>query len=138
MLYIKKLKGWSAVVRDTIMFIAIAIIGFLAVPVIFGPDPSRNTLLIFNILLGIIAFCISGCMMADNRWRHLNKVALTVCLIISIIIVITFLTPFRYDLRLIGLIVFDILISVIGIYIMMALGGSLSFIFVKSDSSYQK
>lgn len=129
-----KLKGWGAVIRDTIMFIIIAVVGFLAVPVVFGSDPSRETLLIFNILLGAIAFCISGCMMAENRWRHLNKVALTVCLIISIVIVATALIPFRYDYRLIVLIIFNILISIIGIYIMMALGGGLSLLFVKSDS----
>ena len=65
--YMIKLKGWAAVARDTVMFIVIAIIGFLAVPFIFGPEPSRSVLLIFNILLGVIAFCISGCMIDENR-----------------------------------------------------------------------
>ncbi|MFH2045032.1 MAG: hypothetical protein ABIK92_07785 [Pseudomonadota bacterium] len=131
--YILKLKGWAAVVRDTIMFIVIAIIGFLAVPFIFGPNPSRPVLLIFNILLGVIAFCISGCLIEYNRWKHLNKVAVTLSIIISIVIVITFLTPFRYNFNLISLIVFNILISVAAVYIMMALGGSLSFVFAKAD-----
>ncbi|MBU1053032.1 MAG: hypothetical protein KKC46_04280 [Proteobacteria bacterium] len=133
-----KLKGWAAVVRDTIMFIVIAIIGFLAVPVVFGPEPSRYVIDAWSIFVGTIAFCISACMIKDNRWKHINKVAIAICIINAVNVAITMLVPFRDDLKLTGLIIFNILIGVAGVYIMMALGGGLSFVFVKIDGKDQK
>ncbi|MBU3947299.1 MAG: hypothetical protein KJ882_03680 [Proteobacteria bacterium] len=135
-----KLKGWAAVARDTFMFMVIAIVGFLVVPVIFGSEPSRSVLLIFNILLGVIAFCVSGCMMADNRWKHLNKVAMILCIIISAILIVTMSMPFNPELlwRKIEFIIINMVVSIIGVYIMMALGGGLSFVFVKADGKERK
>lgn len=136
--YMTQLKGWAAVVRDTIMFILIAIIGFLAVPVVFGPDPSRYVIDAWSVFVGTIAFCISGCLTEENRWKHLNKVAIVLCIINAVNVAITMLIPFRNDLKLTGLIIFNILIGVAGIYIMMALGGGLSFVFVKADGMDRK
>lgn len=120
-------KGWKAIVRDVvIIWLLTAIGGFIlgvAISITGRSAVAMVAVGLSNIFFGIIGFCISGCMIKDQRWNHLIIVALFVWL--TSIINILF--------RSISLIQW--LISIIVILIMMAAGGGLSFIFKKPSKA---
>ena len=115
-----KWKGWKAVVRDVVMlWILTGIGGFIIGVATVGSELPIGAVALSNVILGIIGFCISGCMMAENRWRHLFIVALFVWLTS---IVNIFVGPFSFMNWLLGMVV---------IFIMLAVGGGISFLIVK-------
>jgi len=113
-------KGWKAIVRDVIIiWIITGIGGFVIGIATAGSRLPILAIAVSNILLGIVGFCISGCMIKDNRWKHLTIVALLVWLTS---IVNTIFGPFSLSNWFFGIAL---------LFVMMAIGGGLSFIFVK-------
>ena len=113
-------KGWKAVIRDIIIiWILTGIGGFIIGIATAGSELPMAAIALSNLLLGIIGFCISGCLIADNRWKHLIIVAVFVWLtsIVNIFIGATTYSNWR--------------LSILFILIMMAIGCGLSFLFVK-------
>ena len=114
------LKGWKAVARDVIIiWIFTAIGGFLIGIATTGSKLPMAAIAVSNIILGIVGFCISGCMTEEHRWGHLSSVAIFVWLtsIINVLI-----GPFSLVNWIMGSIF---------ICIMMGIGGGISFLIKK-------
>ena len=113
-------KGTKAIIRDVIIvWILTTIGGFLVgfqASVSGGLGATTTALALSNMLLGTIAFCISGCMTQEARWKHLAIVA-TFCWLTSILnVIVGFLTIEAW------------ILSIVWILVWAGLGGGLSFI----------
>ncbi len=119
-----KWKGWKAVIRDIIMILLFTGIGGFVIGVATaGSKLQLGAIGLSNILLGIIGFCISGCLIADNRWKHLIIVAVFVWLTT---IVNIFIGPITFS---------NWLLSILPTFILMAIGCGLSFLFVRPQQN---
>tara|TARA_B100000700_G_scaffold40806_1_gene41486 strand:- start:136 stop:510 length:375 start_codon:yes stop_codon:yes gene_type:complete len=112
--------GTKAIIRDVIIvWILTSIGGFLVgfqAEVIGGQGATITALALSNMLLGTTAFCISGCMIQEARWKHLAIVA-TFCWLTSLVnVIVEFMT------------IADWISSIVWILIWAGLGGGLSFI----------
>ena len=112
--------GTKAIIRDVIIvWILTSIGGFLVgfqAEVGGGQGAIITALALSNMLLGTIAFCISGCMIQNARWKHLAIVA-TFCWLTSLVnVIVEFMT------------IADWISSIVWILIWAGLGGGLSFI----------
>ena len=118
-----KWKGWKAVIRDIIMIWILKSIGEIIIDVASaGSEIPLFAPIGFSIIfLVIIGFCISGCLIADNRWKHLIIVAVFVWLTS---IVNIFFRPITFTFK-------NWLLSILITFIMMAIGCGLSFLFVR-------
>jgi len=112
---------WRAIIRDVIIiWILTALAGFVVGVTGVGGDRYILGIALANLIFGTVGFCISGCLAKSNRWKHLSIVAVFVWLVgfINVIIIpVTIVSWFS---------------GIIFIFIMMGIGGSLSYIFVKS------
>ena len=75
---------------------------------------------IANLLMGSIGFAIVGCLAPGPRWRHLTIVAIGLWLT-SIVNVIAFGFP-----------LIQWLFAIVGTFLMMGIGGALSYLFKRS------
>tara|TARA_A100001037_G_scaffold305630_1_gene346555 strand:- start:1454 stop:1828 length:375 start_codon:yes stop_codon:yes gene_type:complete len=112
--------GTKAIIRDVIIvWILTSIGGFLVgfqAEVVGGQGATITALALSNMLLGTTAFCISGCMIQEARWKHLAIVA-TFCWLTSLVnVIVEFMT------------IADWISSIVWILIWAGLGGGLSFI----------
>jgi hypothetical protein len=114
-----KWRGWKAVIRDVVIIYIFTGIGGVLIGIVAGSQPPTTALGFANILLGSIGFCLVGCMTDNKRWQHLTIVAVFVWL--TSILNAIFL-PFSFTHWLFGLVIN---------FIIMAIGGGLSFLFVK-------
>lgn len=118
-----KLKGWKAVARDVIMiWLLTGLGGFVIGVATAGSEIPMEAIGLSNILFGIIAFCIAGCMTSEHRWKHLNIVAL-----------FTWITSIINTL-FIQISLASWVASIFVIFLMMGIGGGLSFLIVKPVS----
>jgi hypothetical protein len=119
-----KWKGWKAVIRDVIIIWILTGIGGLLIGIATaGSELPMAAIGISNIILGIVGFCISGCMTEENRWKHLCIVAIFVWLtsIINILI-----GPFALK---------NWMFTIFIIFIMMVIGGGISFLIKKTTNN---
>ena len=112
-------KGTKAIIRDVIIVWIFTtaggfLVGFAALNASLGE--LVFALGLSNTILAAIAFCISGCMIQEDRWKHLAIVAIFVWLT-SIVNVIM-------ELFTIG----DWIFSIVWIFVWAGLGGGLSLI----------
>ena len=112
-------KGTKAIIRDVIIVWIFTtaggfLVGFAALNASLGE--LVFALGLSNTILATIAFCISGCMIQEDRWKHLAIVAIFAWLT-SIVNVIM-------ELFTIG----DWIFSIVWIFVWAGLGGGLSFI----------
>jgi hypothetical protein len=115
-------KGWKAIIRDVVIIWLLTGIGSFIIGIAtIGSKMPMVAIALSNIILGVIGFCISGCIIKDNRWKHLIIVAVFVWLT-SLFNIIFLQASFS-----------NWLFSIIIIFIMMAVGGGLSFLFVKPN-----
>ena len=112
---------YKAVIRDVvIIWVLTALAGFtIGVTGVEG-DSYIVGLAFANIIFGVVGFCISGCLAKSNRWKHLCIVALGVWLVSLINVLAASITLLSWFL------------GVILIYIMMGIGGSISYIFART------
>ena len=94
-------RGPKAVIRDVIIVSIFAGVGGWLIGASAGLLGASLVALypiigLSNIILGTIAFCISGCMIQEDRWKHLAIVAIFVWLT-SIVNVIMELFTIHYD-----------------------------------------
>ncbi len=112
---------WGAVVRDVVIIWILTGLGGFAVGVTGAP---RENLLVgyavANIIFGTVGFTISGCMAKVGRWKHLFVVAVGVWLVSLVNI---FIGPIS---------IADWLFGLVFIVFMMAVGGGLSCLFVRT------
>ncbi len=67
----------KGVVRDVFIIYCLTFIGGLIVGISVGPGPNRiMALILSNLLLEIVGFTISGCIVKINRFKHLLIVAI--------------------------------------------------------------
>lgn len=117
--------NWKVVIRDSLIFMGLTFLGGIVVGFVFGllgerASPKMQIGIAFsNILFGIFAFTISGCLVKANRFRHLFFVALVTWLLSLINLF------FGYSFS-------QWLLGAITMLIMMGLGGALSFLFVSN------
>jgi len=118
---------WGSVFRDVLIITALTFFGGFVVGL--AGDPQRHAtsyilaLIASNIGFGTVGFVISGCLAQGNRWRHLAYVALGAWGVGLLNVVL-----FGFSLSLWFL-------SAIFIAIIMGLGGCISFLFKKHESS---
>jgi hypothetical protein len=117
----------KALVRDTVIVLALTFVGGLIVGITLGDAArSQGALLavgLSNILLSIVGFCISGALVKVDRFKHLFKVAIAVWLVSFINTLFSVVTITQW------------LGSSIVILISMGLGGGLSYLFARNPSS---
>lgn len=114
---------WRAVVRDVAIVVLFSFLGGLVVGVA-GTDSQRMVLAlgISNVLFGIVAFAIVGCLTPTNRFKHLAIVA-AVAWLLSVVNVIVFGVP-----------VGGWLMSLAVTAVVTAIGGGISLLLVKEQS----
>jgi len=113
---------WKALIRDVIIiFVLTGIGGFLIGLAAAGGNLPIAVIGVSNIIFSIVGFTISGCMAKVQRFRHLLHVALAVWLLSA------------FNMLLIPAIgLAQWLAGIVVLMISMAIGGALSFIFVKT------
>jgi hypothetical protein len=113
-------NSWISVARDVAIVLFLTFIGGVIIGVAGGGrDLSMTALAISNLLLGSIGFCIAGCLTRVDRWKHLLVVALIVWLFGLVNVAFFHVNLVQW------------LFSSIAVLLMMAIGGGLSFLFVK-------
>lgn len=114
---------WRAVARDVGIVVLFSVLGGFVVGVA-GTDSQRTVIAlgISNVLFGIVAFAIVGCLTPTNRFKHLAIVA-AVAWLLSVVNVIFFGVP-----------VVGWLISLAITAVVTAIGGGISLLLVKQDS----
>ena len=119
----KSKTNWFAVTRDAIIAFALTFLGGFVIG-LSRPDPSFYMLAIAasNLIFLSIGFVISGCLAKNERFKHLIKVALVVWALG--LINILFGVQFK-----------QWIFSIIFILVSMAIGGGISFLFVKSNKT---
>jgi hypothetical protein len=115
-----RLRLW-AIVRDMIMIVVISVIGQGVVAFVARPARGAAIIGVGNLLFGILAFAISGYLAPERRWRHLLCVASGLCLLAFI------------NTAVVGHNVPSWLYGVISILLMMAIGGTVSYLFRRHD-----
>ena len=119
-------KGWKAIARDVLlMWILSGISGFLIGFVLAMTGRSSlfmAAICLSNFICAVIVFFISGCLIRENRWEHLVKVAFFTWLTSLVNFLLGF-TSFS-----------NWLLSIFAVLIFMAIGGGLSSLFVKAAS----
>lgn len=70
---------WLRVVRDVVIVTVFLFIGGFIVG--HAGTVTKEKLAVSSFLLGILGFCLCGCLTIENRWKHLLIVALGVWLI---------------------------------------------------------
>ena len=116
----KSQTSFGAVLRDVGIIFALSFVGGLVIGVAVGATRSDQVTMAVgcsNILFGIVGFTIAGCLARGNRWHHLAYVTLSVWLA-SLVNIPLGVTTFEHWF------VFSPLL-----WIMMAIGGGISFIF---------
>lgn len=117
------LISWR-VVRDLFIVIGMQAVGIFIVCLYraFAGEPQSNDALGLPCLIfGIVGFAISGSLAAGNRWEHLVKVAIFTTVAYTLLS-----TSFLNDTSFVRL-----LMNVAVAFLMMGLGGALSYLFKK-------
>jgi hypothetical protein len=121
-------EGWKAVVRDVVIIWVMIFIGAIIGGVIIeiaelkaGTGMPVATVVLSTYYFCIIGFCISGCMIKYDRWKHLCIVALFTWLSSC---VVTIFPPVS---------LLNWFFSIIVFFIMMGMGGGISFLIVKPN-----
>jgi hypothetical protein len=115
---------WRRVLRDVGIVVLFSLLGGIVVGVA-GTDPSRMAVAVgaSNLLFGIVAFTIVGCLAPADRFRHLAIVA-TVSWLVAAINVVLFGVPVRAWMA--GLLI---------VFVTALIGGGISLLIVKSSES---
>lgn len=79
---------WRRVLRDVGIVVLFSFLGGLVVG-LAGTDPQRTVIAIgaSNVLFGIVAFTIVGCLTPTDRFRHLAVVAIVAWLVAALNVV---------------------------------------------------
>ena len=119
-------KGTKAIIRDVIIVWIFTtaggfLVGFAALNASLGE--LVFALGLSNTILATIAFCISGCMIQEDRWKHLAIVAIFVWLTSIVNVIIGFVT--------LG----DWLLGIVWTFVMAGIGGGLSLLINKPNQN---
>lgn len=107
------------VIRDFLIVLGLQAIGSFIVSVSAGESPRDGTTGVSCLLFGTVGFAISGCLATGKRWEHLRKVAiLTMCA--YFVLARTFLGDSSIN---------RYLTSALAAFLIMWLGGALSYLF---------
>lgn len=113
---------WLLVVRDIIIVTIFIMVGGGIVGYATQGIFTNESLFVASFLMGILGFCLCGCLTIENRWKHLFIVALGVWLINC-----------SYALAFLPFNVLAWVLNIAIIFIPMAIGGALSSLLVKAQ-----
>lgn len=125
-------RGPKAVIRDVIIvwiftFIGGWFIGLTAGQGGFaGLESLMSIIALSNLILGTIAFCISGCMMQEDRWKHLAIVATFAWLTSIANVIAGWVTLGQW------------MLSIVWMFVMAGAGGGLSFLINKPNQNINR
>jgi hypothetical protein len=112
-------NSWISIARDVAIVLFLTFIGGVIIGIAGGGNLSMAALAISNLLMGSIGFCIAGCLTRVDRWKHLLVVAVIVWIFGLVNVAFFHVTLIQW------------VFSAIAVLLMMAVGGGLSFLFVK-------
>ena len=118
--------NWKSVVRDKIFILVLTVISGAIVlkTANYFDFKNRYVITIAHLLLGSFFYCIVGYMAPSKRWKHLFVVSICVWLAYS-------------PLCFFGASFIKWLLLIKDIAIKMGIGGSLSYLFVKTPEAEQ-